>query len=82
MPKTVLGIVGHHAEEGDEPHPEHRAGAANRNGACYTDDITGADGGRQSGAQGLELGNGAILGVTGDVFIFENCADGVFHPVT
>ena len=24
----ILGVVGHHAEEGNDPHPEHRAGAA------------------------------------------------------
>ena len=80
--QNVFGIIGHHAKEGNEPHPEHGTGTANCNGACYADDVTGANGGSQCGTQGLKLRNRAILGVTGDMLVLKNGADGVFHPVT
>ena len=80
--EDVFGIVGHHAQEGHDPHPEHGAGAAHEDGAGHADDIAGADGGGQGGAETLELGDTLILGMGGDVLVLENRADGLFHPVT
>ena len=51
----IFGIVGHHAEESDNPHPEDSAGTAGYQRAGDTDDIAGADGGSQGCAQRLEL---------------------------
>ena len=79
----IFGIVGHHAEDGDNPHPEHGAGATGGNGGCHTGNIARADGGGQGGAQALELADGAVfLGrVGGNVLIGKDSADGLFHPV-
>ena len=77
----VFGIVGHHAKEGNEPHPEHSAGAAHQNGAGHTHDVAGTHSSGQSGAQALELGDGAVLRVAGHFAVAEDGADGLLHPV-
>ena len=41
--KDDFGVLGHHAEEGSNPHPEHRASAAGEDGARHARDIAGAD---------------------------------------
>ena len=79
--QNVFGVVGHHAKECDEPHPEHSTRAAYGNGTCHAHDITGAHSGGQCRAEGLKLRDGAVFGMTGNVLILKDCADGVFHPV-
>jgi hypothetical protein len=74
----VFGIVGHHAHDGGDPHPEHRAGAAHGDGVGHARDVARADGGGQGGAQGLELGNGMLILAPGDALVGEQAADGVF----
>lgn len=79
--QDVFRIVGHHAEEGCDPHPEDRARTADRDGCGDTGDVAHADRCREGGAECLELGNHALfIRVRLDMF-FENTADGVFPPV-
>ena len=49
-----LGIIGRHAQKGDEPHPEDGAGATYQNGAAGADDVTGADLRGNGRGQGLK----------------------------
>ena len=79
----IFGVIGHHAENGNNPHPENRARPASGNGSRHAGDIAGANGGRQGGAEALELADGFILfgSVGGDVLIGKDAADGVLHPV-
>ena len=49
--QDVLGVVGHHAEEGNEPHPEHGAGAAYDDGAADAYNVAGTHCGCQRGTQ-------------------------------
>ena len=78
----VFGIVGHHAQEGHDPHPEHGAGAAGQDRAGHAHDIAGAHRRGQGGAKALELGNTLVLGMGGNVLVMEHSADGLLHPVT
>ena len=57
----VLEKVGDHAEEGGNPHPEHRAGPARHNGGSDADDIPRAYRARNGGCKRLEGGNGIFL---------------------
>ena len=79
--QDILRKIGHHAEKGDQPHPEDRAGSAGGNSACHTDDISGADRGGQGCAQGLELGDGSVFGMGCDTLLAEDLADGMADPV-
>ena len=76
----VFGVVGHHAKESGDPHPEHSAGAADDDGSRHTRDITNADGGSQRGAQRLEGRHSALVAFVGDDFFLEQAADGVLPP--
>ena len=75
--KGGFGIDGGHAEEGDEPHPENRAGAAGENRTGRAHNVAGAHLGGNSGGQGLE-GTHALLvppAPEGEV------AEGLFHTL-
>ena len=68
LPATVRGFfpvahgqslfrkAGHHAQQGGDPHPEHRARTAVKDGGGHPGDAPGADGGGQRGREGLKLG--------------------------
>lgn len=79
--QDILGVVGHHAKERDEPHPKYRARSADRDGSRHTDDIAGTDRSRQCCTQGLELGDAAILRVPCDIPVAENGSDRILQPV-
>ena len=49
-----LGVVGGHAEQGDDPHPEDGARAAHDDGTAGAHDVARAHLGRDSGGQRLE----------------------------
>ena len=59
--KDGFCVVGRHAQEGDEPHPENCARAADENGAACADDVARADLCGNSGSQGLERAHTAFL---------------------
>ena len=80
--EDVLGEVGHHAEEGDEPHPENGSGTADRDGSGHADDVAGADRRGEGRAERLELGDRAVLGMGRDVLVAEDLSDGVANPVS
>ena len=74
----VFRIIGHHADDGGDPHPENGAGAAHGNGVGHAGDVSRADGGGQGGAQGLELGDGMpVVAVANSFFLLEQTPDGV-----
>ena len=53
-----LAVLGAHTEDGQDPYPEHGAGAAQGDGHRHTDDIGGADGAgkrRECGGNGTDL---------------------------
>ena len=52
--KDRLGVFRGNPEDGDDPHPEHRTGAANGNSTGDPGDVSRTDRGRQRGHQGLE----------------------------
>ena len=80
--QKVFREVGHHTEEGGDPHPEHGTGATRHDGGGHARDVARTDGGGQGGAEGLELGNGFTVGLLGGVAVFlENTGDGVLPPV-
>ena len=59
-----LGELGGHAHQAGHPHPEQRAGTAERDRRRHADDVAGADGRRQRRHQRLEVGDvplGALL---------------------
>ena len=58
-----LGVLGRHAEQAGDPHPEQGAGATDGDGGGDTDDIADADGGGQGGGQCLVLGDVTFAGV-------------------
>ena len=70
-----LAVLGHHAQQGGDPHPEDGAGAADGDSARHTGNITGTDRCRQCGADRLERGHGAVAGLGGAV---EYLTDGIF----
>ena len=55
-----LGVLGGDAEDTGEPHPEHGARTADRDGAADPDDVAGADGRGESGHERAELGDLAL----------------------
>ena len=79
----VLGVAGHHAQQRHDPHPEHRPRPAGKDGGGHPHKVAGADGGRQRGAQALELADGLFLagGMGGDAPVGQDGAEGVPHPV-
>ena len=72
-----FGELGAHAEQSGDPHPEHGTGTADGDGAGHTGDVAGTHGGRQSGADCLEGGDGTV----GGIILFQNAADGIFHGI-
>ena len=79
----VLGVAGHHAQQRHDPHPEHRPRPAGKDGCRHPHKVAGADGGRQRGAQALELADGLFLagGMGGDAPVGQDSTEGVPHPV-
>ena len=73
-----FGELGAHAKQSRDPHPEYGTGTANGDGTGHTGDVTGTDGGCQSGADCLEGGDGTLS----SLIFFQNTADGVFHGIT
>ena len=70
---VLLGQCGFHKggggpQQGRDPHPEHRPRPAGKDGGGHPHKVAGADGGRQRGAQALELADGLFLagGMGGD----------------
>ena len=82
--ENIFGIVCHHSEEGNDPHPEDRTGAAGDDGRRYAGDIAGADRRRKRGAETLELGDGFIFlsGMRRNVLILEDGTDRIGDPVS
>ena len=56
----VLGITGHHPQQGHDPHPEHSPRPARQNGRRHAHDVAGADGGRQRRGQRAEVADVAF----------------------
>ena len=80
--KYIFGEVGHHPEKGRDPHPEHRAGAADDDGRRHAGDVAGADGGGKGGTQRLELGNGLLIRFRVNAAVpAEHAADGLLPPM-
>ena len=78
----IFGEIGHHPEKGRNPHPEHRAGAADDDGCRHAGDIAGADGGGEGRTQRLKLGNGLFVRFRVDTAVpAEHAADGLLPPV-
>ena len=79
----VLRVAGHHAQQRHDPHPEHRPRPAGKDGGGHPHKVAGADGGRQRGAQALELADGLFLagGMGGDAPVGQDSAEGMLHPV-
>ena len=73
--KNHLGIFGHHAEQGAEPHPEHCPRAAQSDGAGNTGNIAGTHGCRQRSGHSLKGGNLTM----GCLFLSENPAGSLLH---
>ena len=72
-----LGILGDHAEQGGDPHPEHGAGAAGHDCAGNAGNIARADGGGERGGHSLERRD---LSVT-CLLPLEDFTKSVSHPV-
>ena len=72
--KRDLAVLGHHAQQGGDPHPENRAGTADGNSARHTGDIAGADRCRQCGTDRLERRYRTMTCLGGAV---EQLADGI-----
>ena len=64
-----LGVVGGHAQDGDEPHPEDGARAAHEDGTAGTHDVAGAHLGGNGGGKRLEGAHAALmlLAVEGEI---------------
>ena len=79
----IFGIVGHHAKDCHNPHPENCAGTAGNDGGGNTYNITGSDGCRQRRTETLELGDGFVLffRALGDVLVGKDGSDGLFQPM-
>ncbi len=56
-----LGVVGGHAEQGDDPHPEDGAGPADEDGARGTDDVARAHLAGDGRGQGLEGAHAGLV---------------------
>ena len=72
-----LGILGDHAEEGRNPHPEHRAGAARKDGARDAGDVAGADRAGQGRRHGLKRRD--VRAVVFGLFFLKQRPDRVFE---
>ena len=72
-----LGVLGHHAHQGSDPHPEHGAGAADEDSAGDARNVAGADGGGKGGGQGLEGRNLTRAGLV----LVKEFTGGVLPPV-
>ena len=81
--QNILGVVGHHAEDRHDPHPEDgtRAAADDRRGNAH--DVARTNGGRKRRTKALELADGHILFVRMGCYLFvgKDGSNGVFHPV-
>ena len=83
VPLTVLDrqgdltVLGAHAQQGRQPHPEHGAGTSKGNGAGDTGDVAGTDGRRQGCTHGLEGRDGAGLLLR----FLQSLAQRVLHDV-
>ena len=69
-----LGVNGRHAEKGDDPHPENRAGAAGQNRAGRADDVAGADLRGNSGGERLKGAHAARVLLAAERKIAEHAA--------
>lgn len=69
-----LAVLGHHTQQGGDPHPENSAGTADGDSARHTGDIAGADGSCQGGADRLKRGDGAATSLGGAM---EQLTDGI-----
>ena len=58
--ENAFRVLGRHAEEGGEFHPEKGARSAGSDGRCDTDDVTRSDGRGECRAKGAETGNFAF----------------------
>ena len=79
----VFREIGHHADNRRDPHPEHGAGAAHRDGVSDARDVARADSGGKRGAQRAELRDGVLVLALGDllrVIARKELADGLPHP--
>ena len=72
-----LGILGDHAEEGRNPHPEHGTGAARKDGARDAGDVAGADRAGQGRRHGLEGRD--VRAVVFGLFFLKQRPDRVFE---
>ena len=59
--KDSLGVVGGHAQEGDDPHPEDCARAADEDCAASAYDVAGTDLGGDCGCHSLEGAHAALV---------------------
>ena len=75
--QRYLGELRHHAKQCREPHPEHRTGAAENDGACDARDVARADGGGKCRGYGLQGRNFTVARLA----LLEDLANGVFPPV-
>ena len=75
--QRYLGELRHHAKQCREPHPEHRAGAAENDGACDARDVARADGGGKCRGYGLQGRNFTVARLA----LLEDLANGIFPPV-
>ena len=73
-----FGVLGRHAEQSRDPHPEDSAGAACRDGAGDACDVSCADRRRKSGGHGLERCHFTVSGL----LLLEDLAEGVLHRVS
>ncbi len=62
--QQALGILGGHAEQGGHPHPEQGTRAAQLDGGGDPDDVAGAYGGGEGGAERAEAGDIPLLALT------------------
>ena len=81
--QNIFGVVGHHAKNRHQPHPEDGSRAAGGNGGGDTRNIAGADGGGQSRTQALELADRPVLFVRvgRHMLVLKNSPDGMPQPV-
>ena len=69
-----LGVVGGHAEQGDDPHPEDGARAAHDDGAASAHDVAGTHLGRDGGGERLERRHAAALVAAAQGEVAEHAA--------
>ena len=78
--KDVLGIVGHHAEECGNPHPEHGTGTADADRGGNACDITRTDRCGKRRAKRLERGDRALFLTVRDDVLLEKASERVLKP--